>query len=149
MRIFSSRNAIRFISGELILWMNLSHQASWLWFHINVFYLFTILEILKIKVFLPWVILILRLNEYFTRSMVWRFSLCLIFRQVYILLDWEHVRSSSRSWRFLCLHVVRCFTFLPIFFQYFSSQLFLSFNLFFIIILIDINFNRVFVSCSW
>lgn len=149
MIVFSSRNAVRFITGEMILWLNLSHHTSWLRLHINVLHLFTILEILKVKMFLSWVILILRLNEYFTRSMVWRFSLSLIFRQVYIFLDWEHICSSSRNGRFLCLHVVCCFTFLPILFHYFSSQLFLSFNLFFIIILVDINFNRIFVSCSW
>ncbi len=149
MSVFSPRNAVRFITGELILWLKLSHHTSWLWLHIDVFHFFTILKILKVKMFLSWVILILRLNEYFTRSMVWRFSLCLIFRQVYIFLDWEHVCSSSGSRRFLCLHVVSCFAFLSILFHYFPCHFFFSLNLFFIIILIDINFNGIFISCSW
>lgn len=149
MGVFSSRNAIRFVTSELVLGLNLSHHTSWLRLHINVLHFLAILKILIVKMFLSWVVLILRLNEYFTRSMIWRFSLCLIFRQVYIFLDWEHVCSSSRSGRFFCLHVVCCFAFLTILFHYFSRHFFLSLNLFFVIILIDINFYRIFIRCSW
>lgn len=67
MSMFSPRYSIRFISGKLILLLNFSYHTSCLGLHINVFDLFINLEI---KMLLSRVVLILRLNQCFTRSLV-------------------------------------------------------------------------------